>query len=219
MGSGLRKWTGVTSGHPFFCAALSMVSFGLGSGRECWEPIVGCVAGASGGLGHIPKVPPDWFKIFAGVAHSQAMWPQSWHLKHWRELVSFLFEVLPWLSLDPWAFPWLWHVVPVLQPADMLQAEVVCPRPVQSLWEMEQPGVFLSIHPLPQPLCLGLFGALLELLPCPALVRAAISLAIWFPNSVVPLTGLMVTADLALTLSWASLFLLSTFWAAIMSCK
>ena len=36
------------------------------------------------------------------------------------------------------------------------------------------------------------------------------------PNSVVPLTGSVVTVDLASTLSQASLFLLSTLWAAIM---
>ena len=79
------------------------------------------------------------------------------------------------------------------------------------------PGVFLSICPLPWPLCLGLFGALPALLPCPALIRAAISLAIWFPNSVVPSTGSVVTTDLALTLSQASLFLFSALQEVIMS--
>ena len=41
----------------------------------------------------------------------------------------------------------------------------------------------------------GYLGVLPGLLPCPAMVRAAINLAIWFPNSVVSLTGLVVTAD------------------------
>ena len=68
----------------------------------------------AGGLSHIPSVPPDWFKVLAGVAHSQVMWPQPWHLKPWMELVSFLFEVPPWVSLDHWAFAWLWPVVSVL---------------------------------------------------------------------------------------------------------
>ena len=122
--------------------------------------------------------------------------------------MSFLFEVPPWPSLDPWAFcPWPQVVVvPMPWPTEVLQVETVCPRPVQPLWEFGHPGVFLSDHPLPQPLCLGLFEALLGLLPCPALVRAAIGLATWFPKSVVPLTGSVVTADLALTLSWASSF-------------
>ena len=56
---------------------------------------------------------------------------------------------------------------------------------------------------------LELFGVLWGLLPCPALVRVAISLDIWFPNSVLPSTGSVVTTDLALTLSWALSFLLS----------
>ena len=103
-------------------------------------------------------------------------------------------------------------MVPVLQLADTLWVEAVCPGPTQPLLELEQLGVFLSICPLPQPLCLGLFGTLPGLLPCPA-----ISLAIWFPNSVVPLRGSVATADLGLTLPQASLFLLSTMWAVIMS--
>ena len=86
MGSGLRKGTGMTSSHPFFWATFSMVSFGSGLGRECWGLLLAVVAGVGRGLGHIPSVPPDWFKVFAGVAHSQAMWPQPCHLKHWREL-------------------------------------------------------------------------------------------------------------------------------------
>ena len=59
----------------------------------------------------------------------------------------------------------------------------------------------------------------LKLLPCPALVRAAINLANRFPNSVVPSTGLVVMADLAFTLSWATSFSLSTLQAANMSWK
>ena len=46
MGSGFRKGTGVT-----FCSALSMVGFGLGSGRECWEPTVGCCGWCWQGVG------------------------------------------------------------------------------------------------------------------------------------------------------------------------
>ena len=133
------------------------------------------------------------------------MWSQPWHLKHRRKLRSFLFEVP---SLDPCVFgPWPpVVVVPVPHPTDALQTGVVCPRPVWPLWELGWPGVLLSIHPLPQPLCLGLFGVLAGLLPSPALVRAAISLASHVPNSVVPSTGSVVMSGLALTLSRASSF-------------
>ena len=99
------------------------------------------------------------------------------------ELGSFLFDVPPWLSLDPWAFC-TWPpvvVVPMPQPTEVLWVEAVCHRTVWPLWELGHPGVFLSVHPLPQPLCLRLFGALPGLLLCLALVRAAISLVIWFP--------------------------------------
>ena len=47
--------------------------------------------------------------------------------------------------------------------------------------------------------------------------QATINLTIWFPNSVVPSSASVVTADLALTLSWASSFLLPALQAAIIS--
>ena len=142
------------------------------------------------------------------------MWSQPQHLKHWGEHGSFLVEVP---SLDPCVFgPWPpVVVVPVPWPTEALWVKVVCPRPVWPLWELGQPGVFPSVHPLPWPLCLGLFGALVGLLPCCTLVRAVINLVIWFLNSVVPATGSVVTVDLALTLSWASSFSLSTLQAVI----
>ena len=58
MGSGLRKGTGVTSGHPFFCATFRMVNFHSRSVRECWGPTVGCCSWCCWGVGHIPSVPP-----------------------------------------------------------------------------------------------------------------------------------------------------------------
>ena len=58
------------------------------------------LAVAGGVWAAFPQFPPDGFKVFVGMAHSQAMWPQPWHQKHWRELGYFLFEVPPWLSLD-----------------------------------------------------------------------------------------------------------------------
>ena len=105
------------------------------------------------------------------MGYSQAIWPQAWHLKHWREVGSLLLAVLSCLSLVPWLFcPWsLLIVVPAPQPVDVLWSEVVCPRLVLLLWELGQPGVLLSVCPLPWPLCLGLLGVLAGLLPCPAL--------------------------------------------------
>ena len=69
----------------------------------------------------------------------------------------------------------------------------------------------------PMASLLGLFGVLAGLLPCPALVRVAINLTIWCPNSIVPYTGSVVTTALALNLSWAFSFSLSTLWAAIIN--
>ena len=149
MGSGLRKGTGATSSHPFFCIHIEYGQFWFGvregpMGAYCWLLWLVPV----GAWATFLWFPLDWFKV---LAHSQAMWPQPWHLKHWRELGSFLFEVPPWLSLDPWAFcPWPpVGVIPVPQPTEVLQAEVVCPRPVWPLWDFGRPGVFLSIHHLP----------------------------------------------------------------------
>ena len=50
---------------------------------------------AGRGVSHIPYIPPGWFKTDAGVGHSLAMWPQPWHLKHWREWVSAAGCTLP----------------------------------------------------------------------------------------------------------------------------
>ena len=72
---------------------------------------------------------------------------------------------------------------------------------------------------LPWPLSLGLLWALAGLLPCPALVRAAISLAICCPNSVTLSPESVATAALALTLSWISSFSLSTFQVATINCE
>ena len=123
----------------------------------------------AGGVGHIPLVHRDWFKAVAGVGHSQAMWPQPWHVKHWRELGSLLLAVPSCLVLVLWLFcPWfLLMVVPVPWPVHVLQSGLVCPRPVWSLWELGWPGVPLSVHPS-HGLSLSLWGylgALAGLLP------------------------------------------------------
>ena len=173
----------------------------------------------AGGVGHIPLVHRDWFKAVAGVGHSQAMWPQPWHVKHWRELGSLLLAVPSCLVLVLWLFcPWfLLMVVPVPWPVHVLQSGLVCPRPVWSLWELGWPGVPLSVHPSHglSP-SLGLFGGTGW---AAALIRAAISLAICCSNSVVLSPGSVVMAALGLTLSCISSFLLSAFQATTINCE
>ena len=112
------------------------------------------------------------------------------------------------LALVLWLFcPWfLLMATHVLWPLGVLWSRMVCPRPFWPLWELGQPGVPLSACPLPWPLPLGLLGALAGLLPCPALARAAISLPICFPTSVVCFPEFVATTALALTLSWISSF-------------
>ena len=174
---------------------------------------------AGGGLATFPWFPPSLFNVLAGVVHSLTMWPHPWHLKHWSKLGSFILWTLPWPSLGPWVFPSLWGIVPILLPAEELWAEVVWPRPVQTLWELGQVGVFLTVHPLPWPQCMGLFGALAGWLLCSALVRGAISLVIWLLSSFELSTTSVVTADLALTLSFASTISLSALWTMTISCE
>ena len=181
MEFGLRNGTAATCCHPFLLAAFIWVSFGSGSGRECCK-FIDC----------------DWWEVwlyslvsphtlFNGFAwssdHSLSIWPQPWHLKHCRALGSFMFWALPRAPVSAWVLPLLWEAVATLLAAEELQVEVLWPRPVQPLWELGCTAVFLSIHPLPWPLCLGLFGAVAGQVPCSALVRAAINLAIWSPSS------------------------------------
>ena len=78
-------------------------------------------------------------------------------------------------------------------------------------------GLFLSICPLPWPLCLGLFGVQAGWVPCSALFRVAISLAIGSPSSFEPSVTSMAVDNHALTFSLASSILLSAFLAATMS--
>ena len=116
------------------------------------------------------------------------------YLKHCKEPGSFLPNVP---LVEPWAFKsefpveaalWLW-------PTDMPWVEAVWTRSVQTLWELEWVGVFLSIWPLPQPLCLELFSALAGWLSCSALLRAAINLAIWLLSSIEPSTNSVISME------------------------
>ena len=152
-----------------------------------------------GGLTAFPWVPPSLFNGVARVAHSLAMWPQPWHLKHCRELEPQLLCVPPYTPFCTCWFPLHGDLTPALLVIEELQTEVVWPRPVWPLWELGWTGVFLSVHPLPRPLCLGLLGALAGWLPCSALVKAAISLVIWSPSSFELEGTSVVTADLTLT--------------------
>ena len=91
------------------CLAAFILS-GLCSmlGWECMGPTAGWSGLCWQGLGHIPLVPPDWFKADAGVGHSLAMWPHPWHLKHWREFGSHL------LAMPSLLVTWLlWLLLPV----------------------------------------------------------------------------------------------------------
>ena len=124
------------------------------------------------------------FNVLAGVAHSLAMWPQPWHLKHCSAVgvPGVVGTILgDHLMFGCSSLPW--GTVFTQLAVEELQAEVVWPRPFHPLWELGQVGVFLSICPLPWPLYLGLFGALTGQLPCSALVRVAINLTIWLSSS------------------------------------
>ena len=157
-----------------------------------------------GGLTAFPWVPPSLFNTLARVGHSLAMCPQPWHLKHCKELESLLLCAPPCTPFCTLIFPLCGDSMPPLLVIEELWMEVVWPRPVQPLWELGQTGVFLSVHPLPRPLCLGLLGALAGQLPHSALVKATISLAIWSPSSFKPEVTSVVAADLASTFSLAS---------------
>ena len=173
---------------PLFLAASSWASFGPGYRGN----VLSLLHTIWGGFDHIPLGPPSLFNGAAGVVHSRAIWPQPWHLKHCQA------PCVPSCTLV-WVFwvPLCGDSALVLT-MEELRVEV-WPRPVQPLWELGQTEVFLSVHPLPWPLCLGLLGALAEWLLCSALVKAAINLAIWSPSSFEPAGTSVVAADLALT--------------------
>ena len=171
----------------------------------------------SGGLTAFPWVPPSWFNIFPRVAHSLAIWPQHWHLKHCSKLESLVLWVPPCAPFCAHVFPLLGESVLYLPTAEELWAETVWPRSVWPLWELGWVGVLLSACPLPWPLSLGLLGALAGQVPWSALVKAAINLTIWCPSSLQPVATSVEAADLALTLSLVSSILLSAQCTAITS--
>ena len=119
--------TGAASSCPVLWATFILVSLSPGSGRECWGLLLAVAAVTGGGCATFHWFPLDWFKALAGVGHSQAIWPQPWHLKHLRELGSLLLALPSCLSLAPWLFcPWsLLIVVPVPQLVDVLWLKAV----------------------------------------------------------------------------------------------
>ena len=225
--------TGASLEHPIRCAIGSRLrnsmgqlvaipssllpSYGLvldwGQGRKVTK-FTGCVLW---GFDYIPLVPPSLFNGFPRVAHSLAIWPQPWHLKHCRVLESFVFWALRYTPVDAWVLPLPCEAVVTLPATEELWAKMFWPRPVWPLWELGQTGVFLSILPLPWPLCLGLFGALVGQVPCSALFRVAINLAIWLPSSFELSDTSVAADDCAFTFSFASSFLLSAFLAVTIS--
>ena len=198
---------------PFLFTAFTWISFGSGPERECCELTDCCWRG----FDHISLVHPSCFNILAGVAHSLAMWSQPWHLNHCNELESLVLWAPPCAPFCNSIFPLHWESVLSLPAAEELQMEAVWPRPVWPLWELGQIGVFLSAHPLPWPLCLGLLGALAGQLPCSTLVKAAVNLANWSPSSFEPEATSVEAADITFTLSLVSSISLSTWHAAITS--
>ena len=163
----------------------------------------------AGGLTTFPQFPPSLFNGFNRVVHSLAIWPQPWHLKHCRVLESFTFWALSWVPVGAWVFPLPWEAVVTLLAVEELWAVVFWPRPVWPLLELGWTGVFLSVCHLPWPLWLGLFGVLAGWVPCSAVFRAAISLAIWSLSSFEPSATSVAVDDLSLTFSLASSISLS----------
>ena len=212
--SGLRKGTRATSGHPLLWAVFIVVSFGSGSGKECWRPTVGCCRWCWQGVRpHSLGFPLTGLKFWQGGAFLSHMAP------------TLGSKALERAGVHPVGCAFL----SIFSPLAILSLVSTCcsPHAVSSRcavdWgDLSQTSLAVMgagaarsalVHPSP-PIAslLGLFGALAGLLSCPALVRMAINLAIWCPNSIVPSTGSVVMADLALTLSWATLFSLSTLW-------
>ena len=120
MGSGLRNGTGATCCHP----SSLLPSYGLVLDWGQGGNVVSLLTAWCRGFDCIPLVPLSLFNGFAGVAHSLAIWPQPWHLKHCRALESFVFWALPWAPVDAWVLPLLWEAVATLLAAEELWAEL-----------------------------------------------------------------------------------------------
>ena len=85
----------VLSSFPFCCLHMGQFWIGVREGM-LWVYWLHDVGGWPHSLGS----PQSLFNSFAGVAHSLAIWPQPWHLKHSRVLKSFAFWALPWAPVE-----------------------------------------------------------------------------------------------------------------------
>ena len=135
-------WWGLDWGAP----SSLLPSYGLVLDQGQRRKVLSLLTAWCGGFDCIPSVPQSLFSGFATVAPSITIWPQPWHLKHYRVLESFAFWALPCAHVSAWVLPLLWEAVATLLAAEELQAEVFWPRPVWPLWELGQTGVFLSVH-------------------------------------------------------------------------
>ena len=210
LGVWVEEWYGVTCCCPFSCC-LHMVGFG--SDQEGMLQVYWLCCG----VWPHSHVPPSLFNGFARVAPSLDIWPQPWHLKHCRALESFAFLGIALGTCECLGTPPTLGSSSYLLAAEELWVESVLVQAVWPLWELGQTGVFMSIYPLPWPLCLGLFGVVAGCVPCSALFRVAISLVIWSPSSFEPSVTSVAADDLALTFPLASSISLSAFLAVTMS--
>ena len=102
-----------------------------------------CVVG--GGFDCISPGPPSLFNILARVAHSLAMWPQPWHLKHCKVLESLMLWAPPCAPFCARTFPHHWDSVLSLVVAQELWMEAVWPRPVWPLWSWGRQECFCPL--------------------------------------------------------------------------
>ena len=142
---GLDSKNGLTraaSHGPVHQAAFLLAGLCLGVGVGMWETYcwLGCSYWPAGGWAPFPKFPPDWFKAMSlGFGHSLAMWLHPHHLKYWREFGSCLLAVPSLLVLGPLVTLFITSISNTpchsMPSAGKLQAGMVCPGPLLSLWE------------------------------------------------------------------------------------
>ena len=145
----LRKGTRAASCHPILWAALILISLGLGLGKKCWGPTVGCCGCCWLGVGlPFPQFPPclklwqEWT-----IPHSYGPSLASKALKRVGSLLlavpSCLLAVLPLISTYgspcPGASrcPVVWgrlsKTSPAIMRAGAARSTPVCPSPSMGL--------------------------------------------------------------------------------------
>ena len=131
-GSRFRNGMDAMPFHSFLVTTFAWVGFGLGPERKCCKLTVCCWRGVD----YIPLGPPSLFNVLARVTHSLAMWPQPWHLKHWKVLESLVLWAPPCVPFCACIFPLLWQSTLPQVVVEELPTEAVWSRPVQPLWEL-----------------------------------------------------------------------------------